>query len=135
MKWATCVAAVAAGLMVGCGGGSNKGPAVVKVSGTVTLDNAPMGGGEVRFALPGQPPKALEIKGGEFSGEVLAGSNKVEVVWDKDGPPNPMDKSLPPIKVNAVDSKYSGPGSPLTAEVPAAGATGLKFEVKSAAKR
>jgi sialic acid synthase len=67
---------------------------------------------------------------GVFSGEVFTGKNRVEVVWDVDGPPNPMDPSQK-VKVNKVAAKYTGVNSPLSTEVPSEGKTDLKFEVTS----
>ena len=127
-------AVLACCLTAGCGGGSGKGPAKAQVSGTVLLDNQPMGGGEIRFSLPGEVPQSLEIKGGAFSGPVNIGKNRVEVVWDKDGPPNPTDPKAAPVRVNAVSDKYSGPNSPFTVDVDSGGKSDLKFEVKSARK-
>jgi hypothetical protein len=120
-------------LPLGCDkSGTNKGPALAKVSGKVTLDGKPMNGGEVRFYLENQPAKSLEIKDGAFSGEVYVGKNRVDVVWDKDGPPNPMMPDGPPVKVNAVAPQFSGVNSPFNVDVPAAGVQDLKFEVTSA---
>lgn len=90
-----------------------------------------MGGGEIRFTVPEQPTKALPVKDGAFSGEVFVGKNHVDVVWDLDGPPNPMDPNTR-IKVNKVAPGYSGPRSPLGADVDAKGANDLKFDVSSA---
>ena len=123
-----CVIAL---LVAGC---VEKGPAtppLAKVAGTVTLDGKPMEGGEVRFNLIGQPPRVLPVQGGAFAGEAYVGQNQIDAVWDKEGPPHPMDPSIR-IKVNAVSSQFQGPNSPLKAEVVAAGVSDLKFEVTSA---
>lgn len=118
--------------VLGCsGGGGQKAPPLAKVSGTVLLDRKPMQGGEIRFYLEGQPPKILEIKDGAFSGEVHTGKNRVDIVWEKDGPPHPMDPSQK-LKVNAVSTQFSGAASTLNAEVSAEGRSDLKFEVSSA---
>jgi len=118
---------------VGCGQDAAKAPTPVKVSGTVKMDGKAMGGGEVRFALPGQPPKAMPINAGTFAGEAFVGKNNVTVVWEKDGPPHPMDPTAR-LKVNVVAGKFSGPESPLNAEVGESGASDLKFEVTSERK-
>jgi hypothetical protein len=120
---------VPAVLFAGCGdsGGGSKGPAAAKVSGTVTLDERPMQGGEVRFSIPGHPPKALEVKDGAFSGEVLSGPNTIEVVWEVEGSrPHPMDPTQK-LKDNKIDAKFSGPNSPLKQDIPASGASDLKL--------
>jgi hypothetical protein len=89
-----------------------------------------MDGGEIRFSIPGQPPRSLEIKGGAFSGEAFIGKNVVEVVWDKDGPPNPTDPTTR-MKVNTISDKFWGPNSTLSADIAAPGAEDLKFDVTS----
>jgi len=114
-------------LVGGCGGTTNKPPATAKVSGTVMLDRAKMPSGEISFTVQGQGPKTLEIKDGAFSGEVNAGKNLVEVNLSKEVP-HPMDPTQK-IKVNQLSEKFYGAYSTLSADVPAGGATDLKFEV------
>lgn len=120
-----------AGCFLGCTGSS--GPPTVpleKVSGTVKMDGKPMPGGEVRFAVPGQPVKTMEIKDGAFAGEAHVGKNNVEVVWEKEGPPHPMNPKER-IKVNAIADRFSGPNSVLEAEVTAGGKNEFTFDVTS----
>jgi hypothetical protein len=119
--------------LCGCSGSKEKTPPTAKISGTVLLDGSSMPNGEVIFTTPGQPPKTLEVTGGNFSGEVYAGKNLVEVNCPVDAP-NPMDPKGPPVKKNKVASTYQGPSSPLSADVPEGGKTDLKFEVKSGRK-
>jgi len=126
----TLVVLVGVCLVGGCGDTTGGKPATAKVSGTVMLDNAKMPSGEISFSVPGQGPKTLEIKDGAFSGEVNAGKNVVEVSLMKDGPPHPMDPTKK-LKVNQISDKFWGGNSTLSADVPAAGATDLKFEVTS----
>jgi hypothetical protein len=117
--------------VVGCDGDKKtKAPDLAKVSGTVNLDGKAMEGGEVRFSVPGQPPKSIEIKNGTFSGEVFIGKNSVEVVWDVDGPPNPMDPTQK-LKVNKVATTFSGPNTTLSADITKEGKSDLKFDVTS----
>jgi hypothetical protein len=120
-------------LFTGCGPSGPALPSKAKVGGTVTLDGQPMGGGEIRFGLEANPPQAMPISNGAFSGEAFVGKNRVEVVWDKDGPPHPMEAGKF-IQVNAVDAQFSGPNTTLSADVPKEGKTDLKFEVTSAPK-
>jgi hypothetical protein len=120
--------------LFGCGSGGSKLPPLAKVSGKVTLDGNPMGGGEVRFHAVGQPAKVLEVKDGAFSGEVFSGKNTVDVIWDKEGnKPHPMDPSKK-IPENVVDAKFSGPSTPFTPEIPTGGTSDLTFAVTSARK-
>src|SRR5262249_38907483 len=74
-------------------------PPVAKVSGKVNLDGKPMASGEVSFNFPGQIPKNIQIKDGEFAGEAYVGKNQVQVVLQKDGPPATTDMKEP-TKIN-----------------------------------
>jgi len=104
-------------------------PATAKVSGTVLLDKQKMKTGEIRFSIAGQAPRSLEIKDGAFSGEVLAGKNQVEVYLEKDGPPPSTDPKGPPTKINTIDPQFWGGLTTLKTEIPASGASDLKYEV------
>lgn len=115
-------------VLVGCSSGGPTAPSLVKVSGTVSLDGKPMPAGEVRFGVMGYPPKVIEIKGGAFAGEAYVGKNQIDVVWEKDGPPNPTDPTSR-IKVNTVADRFSGPKSVLNAEITEA--KEFKFAVTS----
>jgi hypothetical protein len=113
----------------GCTPQNAKSPPGVQVSGTVKLDGKPMQGGEVRFIVAGQAPKALPITNGAFSGEVFKGKNEIGVVWDKEGGPNPTDPNLK-MMVNAVNPKFlPGPASPFNTEI--TGPKEFTFEVNS----
>jgi hypothetical protein len=90
-----------------------------------------MEGGEVRFGLAGQPPQIFQVQGGAFSGQAFVGQNQVDVVWEKDGEPNPMNPGTF-LKVNAVSGEFSGGRSPFKPNIGAQGAADLKFEVTSA---
>jgi predicted small lipoprotein YifL len=130
-RWAyVCLCIIALGA-AGCGEKGPVAPPLAKVAGTVTLDGKPMEGGEVRFNTVGQAPRVIAVQGGAFTGEVYVGPNQIDVVWDKEGPPHPMDPNIR-IPVNAISSQFQGPNSPLKAEVGETGATDLKFEVTSA---
>lgn len=118
-------------IVAGCSRGGGNTPPVAKVKGMVNLDGKPMQGGEARFNAAGMPPRVLEIKEGAFSGEAYVGKNRVEIVWDKDGPPNPMDPNSR-IKVNAVADRFSGVNSPFNIDISKEGSSDLKFDVTSA---
>jgi hypothetical protein len=135
MNRLACVVALAVvpWCVTGCKDSSSTAPGLVSVKGTVTLDGKPMAGGEVRFTAPGQSLRTVEIKDGAFSGQAYPGKNRVDVVWDQDGPPNPMDPSSR-IKVNTVAPQFWGPNSKLSADVGTSGATDLKFDVTSVKK-
>jgi len=118
-------------LSVGCSDGTVAPPSKAPVGGTVTLDGKPMPAGEVRFNQVGQPAVTLPVKDGAFSGEAFVGDNRVDVVWEKEGPPHPMDPNQK-LMVNAVDGKFSGPTSPFQQTIAADGAPNLTFAVTSA---
>lgn len=128
-----CIGLVAAlpWCLSGCQNSAQTAPAQAKVSGTVNLDGKPMESGEILFSVAGQGPRTLEIKNGTFSGEVFTGKNRVEVMLQTDGPPNPMDPNTR-IKVNAISPEFWGPNTTLHADVISSGATGLNFDVRSA---
>jgi hypothetical protein len=130
-RWAYCCWCVIALLVAGCAETGPALPQLAKVAGTVILDGKPMEGGEVRFNALGQPPRVLPVQGGAFAGEAFVGSNQIDVVWDKEGPPHPMDPTTR-IMVNVVASQFQGPSSPFKVEVVEAGVSDLKFEVTSA---
>jgi len=117
----------------GCRGRSSTGPATAPVSGTVTLDGEPMQGGEVRFMVPGQPPRVMPVENGGFSGAAFLGENQVDVVWERDGPPNPMNP-VDRLKINVVSERFSGGRSPFTVDIPPAGVDAVTLAVTSAAK-
>jgi hypothetical protein len=98
------------------------------VKGTVKLDGAPMQSGEIDFDAPAQPPKTLKIENGTFSGEVFSGKNIVRIHSYKEGPPLMTDNEKKPTKQETLPAKYNA-SSTLSADVPAGGATDLKFEV------
>jgi len=105
-------------------------PPTAKVSGTVTLDGQPMDRGDIRFVVPSQAPKVMQIRSGAFSGDAFIGKNKVEVVKEEDGPPSTTDPKIL-TKINLVATEFSGPSTKLSAEVTASGASDLKFAVTS----
>jgi hypothetical protein len=123
----------AATCLLGCSSDGPKAPPTAPVKGAVSLDGKPMGGGEVRFTAPGELVKTIEIKDGQFAGEAFVGKNRVEVVWDKDGPPNPTDPTTK-MKVNAVSNRFLGPNSPFQFDIPAGGKSDFKLDVTSARK-
>jgi hypothetical protein len=117
---------VVAAWIIGCAPQNAPAPATATVKGTVNLDGKPIpNGAEIRFSVPGHPPKSMDIKDGSFTGEVFTGKNDVEVVLEKEGPPNPTDPTTK-TKINTVQAK-----TPLTADVPKSGANDLKFDVTS----
>ena len=119
-------------LLLGCDKTGEDLPTTAKVSGMVEVDGKPMEGGEVRFSLPGVPPRSMPVSSGAFSGEVFIGKNQVEVVLEKDGPPHPMEPGKF-LKVNTIDPKFWGSSTTLSADVPKEGKTDLKFQVTTGA--
>jgi len=124
-----CVGIVIA-LGSGCTPSNPKPPPMAKVSGKVTLDGDPMKEGEIEFEAPAQPPRTLKIEGGAFSGEVFSGKNVVRLHMFKEGPPASTDPDKKPMKLESLPAKYNAKTT-LSADVPAAGATDLKFDATS----
>jgi hypothetical protein len=114
-------------LVVGCGETKTK---TASVKGTVTLDGQPLKEGEIFFSLEGKPPHILEIKDGVFSGAAAIGKNRVEIRAYKPGAPLSTDPTGTPPKVNYIPAKYNDQ-STLDADVPAGGASELKYAVTS----
>lgn len=115
--------------------GCNSGPKPVPsttVAGTVEVDGKPLDEGDIQFAVEGQGPMLLQIKGGKFEGNVNVGENSVQIRAYKVGEPIMMDGKPfgDPIKVNYIDEKFNDK-SELKAKVEATGAKDLKFEVTS----
>ncbi|MFO0863240.1 MAG: hypothetical protein U0744_01025 [Gemmataceae bacterium] len=116
--------------LLGCPGSSHAPLPTAKVKGNVKLDGKPMPSGDLRFSIPNQPVKTLEVKDGAFAGEAYVGKNLVEAVLEKDGPPHPMDPKTK-LKVNSIGEKFYGPNSTLKAEVVAGENPPFNFEVTS----
>lgn len=119
---------------LGCAGAN--GPKVAPkadVAGTVTLDGKPMDEerGEIHFVAGGEAPVILPIKGGKFEGKVPTGECRVEVRAWKKGEPIMMDGKPfgEPKDENYIAEQFSEK-STLKANVAAAGAKDLKFEVE-----
>lgn len=64
---------------IGCDGGGDKPPPYANVSGTVKIDGKPVEKGTITFSTDGRPPAALDIRNGEYSGQAMVGSNRVQV--------------------------------------------------------
>jgi len=105
-------------------------PPVATAKGTVQLDGQPMKSGEIEFETTAQPSKILQIVDGAFSGEVFAAKNKVLIHLYKDGPPISTDPDKKRSKIETIPAKYNR-DSTFTADVPAGGASDLKFSVTS----
>jgi hypothetical protein len=128
--WVGCVVVGALFLVGGCG--ENK-PPTSKVKGTVKLDGEPLDAGEVNlFGEKGTAPEKLDVKNGNFEGQVTLGKKRVEVHAYKQGPKAKMDKEEleGTGQVDRVAAKYNSE-STLTAEVTASGINPAEFKVES----
>src|SRR5689334_9544966 len=88
--------------LVAVAGCADRKAVPVPVKGTVKLDGKPMADGEVSFCLFGEPPRVMPVKDGQFSGEALNGSNRVEVHAFKAGSPLSTDPTKAPTRVNFI---------------------------------
>jgi hypothetical protein len=124
-----CMGLVVA-LTSGCTSSTPKPPPLANVKGVVQMDGKPMKTGEIEFEVSAQPPRLLKIEEGAFAGEVFSGKNKVRIHMYKEGPPATTDPDKKPTKAEALPPQYNT-NSGLTYDVPAAGASDLKFDVTS----
>ncbi|MFM9966623.1 MAG: hypothetical protein ACKV2Q_36050 [Planctomycetaceae bacterium] len=125
----------------GCGGG-DAGPTKVAVSGTVTLDGAPLDHGTLLIKWKGNAA-AGDIVNGTFTIPEnigpIPGKHRVEISSLEGGskvtstdPAKAMEEASGPPPTERIPANYNLE-STLTAEVKAGG-DALKFELKSAAK-
>jgi hypothetical protein len=61
----------------GCSKGDQ--PTYANVKGTVLYNGKPLDKGKIIFEIVGRPPSVMDIVGGEFNGQAMAGENKVSV--------------------------------------------------------
>jgi hypothetical protein len=118
-------------LLAGCGGPAPE--KLVKVKGTVTLDQKPLSEGEIMFNVPGKAPNLIPVKNGAFEGQSQTGKINVQIRAYKPAPPIPPMPGLEnndPGQVNYLPARYND-ASTLEAEVPPGGKDDFKFELKS----
>ena len=79
MKSLACVvSAVVLTSAAGCGGKLGA-PSYTKVTGTVTFEGKPLDKGTITFSCDGRPPTILDVNDGKFTGDAIAGTNRVSV--------------------------------------------------------
>lgn len=122
-------------LLPGCSGGTAPKVALkVDVAGTVTLDGKPMNeeNAAISFAVPGEAPISLPIKGGKFEGKGSVGTARVEIRAFRQG--EPVTMAGKPIegsgKENYIAEQFNDK-STLTAKIAAGGSKDLKFDVEA----
>ena len=112
----------------GCG---RKGPIMVPVSGTVTLDGKPMPDGMIYFkTIVEGSVDQMEIKDGKFAGKVEVGDRRVEICRYGLGPPIKMGGGEIPNKIETLPARYNQ-ASELEATVTERGPNEFKFAVES----
>ncbi len=127
--------------VAGCGGDSS-GPKGVAISGTVTLDGAPLDHGTILIKWSGSAAGA-DIANGKFAIPAnvgpIPGKHRVEISSPEGGskvtstdPTKAMDEASGPPPTERIAAKYNTE-SELTAEVKDGGET-FSFALKSAAK-
>jgi hypothetical protein len=113
-------------LALGCG---KPGPQLVPVSGTVTLDGQPLTEGFLYFkTVETGALERFDIHQGEFKGDALAGTRRVEICANR---PKTVVIDGKPVEVpdNIIDPSFNTE-STLTAEVTAEGPNRFSFAVK-----
>jgi hypothetical protein len=115
-------------VLSGCG---RKGPIMVPIKGTVTLDGAPMPDGIIYFKTIAEGSvDQMEIKDGHFAGKVEVGDRRVEICRYGLGPPFKMGNAEIPNKIETLPARYNE-ASELKATVTERGSNEFTFEVKS----
>jgi len=115
----------------GCGSTQSTAPQSASVKGTVTLDGKAVPTGELHFAKDGGPATVLEIKDGNFAGDVPVGRYKVEVHINVEGPRTPGKYGGQGSMTNVAPQKYWGPNTTLSANVEAGKPNEFKFDLTS----
>src|SRR5947208_4924218 len=124
-------AAVSLMVLLVLGGCGRKGPIMVPVSGTVTLDGEPMPDGIIYFKTIAEGSvDQMDIKDGKFAGKVEVGDRRVEVCRYGLGPPIKMGNGEIPNKIETLPARYNQE-SELKATVTERGANEFAFDVKS----
>jgi len=114
--------------LAGCDDGVAE-PKLTKVSGTVSLDGAPMKEGEITFSEPAKGAvDTIKVVDGKFEGQVQPGEKRVEIRAYRPGTPNtamygPDAKASPE---NYIPAKYNSE-STIKASISEDGASGLEF--------
>jgi hypothetical protein len=114
--------------LVGCG--SKAGvplDATVPVQGKVLLDRKPLAEGEIKFAVDGKPPQILRITEGVYSGQAVAGENRIEIAVYKTETDSMTNT---PVKVNTLPARFNFQ-STLKASVASGSPNDFDFEVQS----
>src|SRR5437763_138390 len=118
-------------VLLALGGCGRRGPIMVPVSGTVTLDGEPMSDGIIYFKTIAEGSvDQMDIKDGKFAGQVEVGDRRVEICRYGLGPPIKMGNGEIPNKIETLPARYNQE-SELKATVTERGANEFTFEVKS----
>src|SRR5439155_22243119 len=120
-------AAVSLMVLLVLGSCGRKGPIMVPVSGTVTLDGKPMPDGIIYFrTIVEGSVDQMQIKDGKFAGKVEVGDRRVEICRYGLGPPIKMGNGEIPNKIETLPARYND-ASKLTATVTKRGPNEFTF--------
>jgi predicted small lipoprotein YifL len=118
-------------IALGLSGCGKRGPIMVPVSGTVTLDSKPMPDGIIYFKTIAEGSvDQMDIKDGKFAGKVEVGDRRVEICRYGLGPPIKMGNGEIPNKIETLPARYNE-ASELKATVSQRGPNEFTFDVKS----
>ena len=134
MSLSRCVFLFAVLLVLSNFGCGQKGPKLVKVSGTVNYDGKPLEKGFIGFATTSKNPQVYssEVKAGAYALESETGDVIVKVVAEQDVPGAfdvAADGTKNPVKKNYIPAKFNEQ-SELKYKVPEAGARDANFDLK-----
>lgn len=112
-------------LTSGCGGDGK-----VPVSGSVSFDGQPVERGEISFVPveAGQSPDGGTIENGQFAFRTTPGAKRVEIRASRPLPPEKQTDAAGTFYEDFIPARYNRESS-LQQEVPAEGASGLKFDL------
>jgi len=128
----------------GCGG--EQGPPVVKISGTVTLDETAVPSGQIVFRdVEGKDRDyAAPIQSGNYSLTTTPGRKKVVISWLKEEvagkgvvggiPGDPVSAANPALVMKEMIPETYNADSQLVIEITAGGSKVFPFELKSSKK-
>lgn len=131
-----CFALIFGMLTVGCSGAPSDAPKTHEVSGTVTLDGAPVAEGRMVFLDPAGMQKSYgtSIKAGKFSTAMTSGKKKVEITAMRESKdkkePGPSGGPLVPVLEQYIPAEYNKK-TMLEADISDSGSNELTFDLKS----
>lgn len=146
VRWLGCLGIVAVAAVLASGGCGKRGPALIPVTGTVTLDGQPLEGVNVTFmpvaGAEGEGGIAVTDASGKYELKQFRGTGKgtaageyrvtISKVVMADGSPIPADKSAAEVQTkDLLPAKYSDLGATTLTATVKEGGQPINFDLKS----